>query len=159
MAHLHAALQARQIAAPALHAVSAAARDGRVRALLAAEGVMPVLLECAIDRANTDDGPIAVAALSSLTDAEPSALSSLASRAVERKAELVRLVHEPQKAHSAAALISVLAKALPQARPLFVDLAGMLPILAPRLEPTASAQLAKDTVLLVQDDALRDLLS
>jgi len=119
---------------------------------------MPVLLECAIDRANTDDGPLAVAALASLVDAEPASLSALATKAVERKAELARLMHEPSKAHSAAALISVLSRALPAAQPLFLDIAGMLPMLAPRLDVDASTKLAQDAVHLLQDPKLREIL-
>jgi len=120
---------------------------------------MPVLLECAIERANTDDGPLAVQALGSLVDAEPTALATLAARAVERKADLSRLLHEPSKAPSAAALLSVLARALPVARPVFVDVAGMLPVLGARLDAEGAARLAQDTALLVQDATLRELLS
>jgi len=142
-----------------LQVIQLAAKDSRVRTLLAAENAMVVLLECAIDRANSEDGPLAVAALGSMTDAEPSALISLATRAVERKGDLLRLVHEPSKAHSAAALIGVLSRALPTARPLFLDLLGSLPILGPRLEGAAAEDLAEATAVLAKDPALRELLS
>ena len=157
--HLHASLQARKPLTAVLRAVVTAATDSRVRALLAAEGVLPVLLEALMDRANTEEGPIAVGALAALCDAEATALEAFAQRALERKADLLRLVYDPAKAPSAASLLEVLASAMPSSRPLLLEVCGSFPILGSRLNAEGNFQLVSTAAKLVRDPELRDLFA